>query len=105
MRGFLLIDGEPRREFKVPEDYVTTAEVDGGCPLCGEPLIIYGKGKRISQDDRAYEADGFCHTCEECIGVICVEVPTLFGLREDAAVLEGRCRVYWRRVRDGPECD
>jgi hypothetical protein len=49
----------------------------------------------IAADDRAYEADGFCVGCGEAVGLIRAEVSTIFGLHEDAAVLQhGRARVY-----------
>jgi hypothetical protein len=45
-------------------------------------------------DDRAWEADGYCTACKAHVGTIRVEPDTLFGVREDEAVLMGRCRVY-----------
>jgi len=65
------------------------------CPLCGvTPLRVQGTGKRPSADDRAYEADGIAVCCSQPVGLIRAEVSTLFGVREDRAVLVGRCRVY-----------
>lgn len=66
----------------------TYAFVEGACPHCKtEPLKVRGTGRRPSQDDRAYEADGFCVDCREPVGLIRNEVETLFGVREDEAVV------------------
>jgi len=43
---------------------------------------------------RAYEADGYTACCGAYLGIIRVEPSTIFGLREDEAVLYGRVRVY-----------
>lgn len=66
------------------------------CPFCrASPCAVVGAGQRIAEDDRAYEADAFCAACRNPLGLMRVEVPTLFGLREDEAVLRhGRARVY-----------
>ena len=59
-----------------------------GCNLIG------GDGKRIAPDDWHYEADAYCLGCKARRGIIEAWLDTLFGLHEDEAVLEGRCRVY-----------
>lgn len=64
------------------------------CSGCGLTLRVRGQGRRISDDGRSYEADGACVACGAAAGTIRVCVPTLFGLREDEAVLRGRARVY-----------
>lgn len=65
------------------------------CPHCAEPLRARGNGKRIASDDRAYEADAHCVACGSPVGLMRVEMSTLFGLQEDERVLlAGRCRVY-----------
>jgi hypothetical protein len=69
--------------------------LQGKCRKCGhdKPAVAGGE-KRIADDDRAYEATAVCLECRQTIGTIRVEVSTLFGLREDEAVLHGRPRVY-----------
>lgn len=65
------------------------------CPLCkASPWRVAGRNRRIADDDRAYEADGFCVDCGAAVGLIRAEASTLFGLHEDEAVLHGRPRVY-----------
>lgn len=69
--------------------------VEGVCPKCGAaPLKVQGTGRRPSADDRAWEADAVAVCCGAYVGTLRAEVNTLFGVREDRAVLEGRCRVY-----------
>ena len=72
------------------------AVIEGqACPSCKAlPWRVQGHGRRPSEDDRALEADASCKACGVPAGVLRVEVNTLFGVREDRAVLEGRCRVY-----------
>jgi hypothetical protein len=65
------------------------------CPRCGsEAFGVNGSNKRPSEDDRAWEADGYSTCCNAFVGTIRLEVSTLFGVREDRAVLGGRCCVY-----------
>lgn len=67
------------------------------CPCCGatgESFLVSGGGRRPSQDDRAWEADAACRACHAHLGVLVYETGTLFGVREDEAVLCGRWRVY-----------
>ena len=47
-----------------------------------------------SADDRAWEADAVALCCRSTVGILRVEMSTLFGVREDELVLRGRCRVY-----------
>lgn len=72
------------------------AVADGGraCPACGKPVAVQGRNMRPSLDDRAWESDAHCASCGVRLGLIRAEVDTLFGVREDRAVLHGRCRVY-----------
>lgn len=72
----------------------TTLIVLRDCAGCGLAMRVRGQGRRVSGDDRSYEADGVCVYCGAAAGLIRVTVPTLFGVREDEAVLHGRSRVY-----------
>jgi hypothetical protein len=91
-------DGERERtRLTLPErdDGSVSLGVDVCCPSCGvRGVKVSGRNKRISQDDIAYESDAYCTSCREFVGELRLEVSTLFGLREDHAVLYGRCRVY-----------
>jgi hypothetical protein len=95
MKIFLIIDG---KRFKVTEPFAGSAHAiveNEACPHCKvTPFRIAGSGKQITTDDRAYEAEGFCLDCLKHVGTIRAEPSTLFGLHEDEAVLNGRCRVY-----------
>ncbi len=94
MKIYLILPDESRRNvFPFGEHF---ARADGTCPACGaRELRIAGKNKRPSVDDRAIIAEAFAvGCCGEEIGTIRAEPDTLFGVREDAAVLNGRARVY-----------
>jgi hypothetical protein len=98
MKTFLLI---PSNQFPfVPKDEKRKAVepfkgsdhvvVDGCCPVCKvEPFKVSGNGMRASDDDRAWEANGFCRSCTKAVGKLRVETDTLFGVTEDRAVLNG----------------
>ena len=91
MKVYLLLDNQRRR----CEPQGDQAVVEGDCPLCGSKSFgVQGTGQRPSADDRAWEADGVSTCCRRRVGVIRAEMDTLFGVREDEAVLNGRCRVY-----------
>jgi hypothetical protein len=95
MKIFLLMLDEPKRRAKPPFPEADHAVVEGSCPRCSAtPFAVAGTGKRPSQDDRAWEADAVCLDCRASVGTLRVETNTLFGVREDQAVLQGRCRVY-----------
>lgn len=68
--------------------------VDEECASCGVELKVAGSGQRPSADDRAWEADARALCCGARAGLLRVEPDTIFGVREDEAVLRGRCRVY-----------
>lgn len=92
MKVFLLIPNEKKRKATAAPDH---AQVEGACPKCGvADFKVAGSGKYPSKDDLAWEAEGYCCACREHVGIIRVETNTLFGVREDEAVLRGRCRVY-----------
>jgi hypothetical protein len=65
------------------------------CPSCGArgPVKLAGRNKRVEGHD-TYAADGEFLCCGASSGTIRAVVSTLFGLEEDEAVLNGRCRVY-----------
>jgi hypothetical protein len=94
MEMFLVRDGA-RKPIATPFDGADHATCEGEvCPTCKAPLKLVGSGKSPSQDDRAWEAQGYSACCKAHVGLIRVETDTLFGVREDEAVLNGRCRVY-----------
>lgn len=71
------------------------AVIDGVCPFCkAAPFKVAGTGRRISDDDRAYEADGVALCCHKHVGLLRMEMNTLFGLREDEAVANLGIRIY-----------
>lgn len=91
---FLLLDGKKIR-IGLPFPEAGHAVVKAPCPHCGAcPFHVSGAGRRPSTDDRAWEADAVSRCCDKPVGVIRYETNTLFGVREDEAVLKGRCRVY-----------
>jgi hypothetical protein len=83
-------------ELKLPfegADHVVSEKAR--CPHCGStPLKVAGKNQRPSSDDRAWESDGYALCCKLYLGTIRAEAETLFGVREDQAVLNGPWRVY-----------
>jgi hypothetical protein len=80
---------------KLPEDQrAESVSIGIDCPECKKPLQASGTNKRIAPDDRAYESDAICIGCNKMVGTLRLVTNTLFGLREDEAVLRGRCRVY-----------
>lgn len=88
--------GDTWHPLTVPHHDADHALVDISCPHCraAAPIKVAGAKRRIASDDRAYEADGGCLACSTYLGLIRYETNTLFGVREDEAVLLGRCRVY-----------
>lgn len=60
---------------------------------CGETGVV-GTGLQYSRDGMNYEATGCCSGCRKVLGRIIAEPDSIFGAREDDAVLNGRCRVY-----------
>ena len=91
----LTIDGTAHK-CKLPYEDADHALVETPCPYClaPAPLKVAGARRRIAADDRAYESDGGCVACGHYLGLLRLETNTLFGVREDEAVLKGRCRVY-----------
>jgi hypothetical protein len=93
---YLVRDGKKVATMREPFPGAPHAVVkDLPCPACADaPFKVAGSGMAPSEDDRAYEAEGYCCACKAHVGRIRAEVNTLFGVREDRAVLQGRCRVY-----------
>lgn len=69
--------------------YVTT---DAECPSKGHYLDVAGGDPNVGHN--TIEAPAVCCACKEHVGTIVVKVSTIFGIEEDARVLNGRCRVY-----------
>lgn len=97
MKVYLLIDGRKTR-CNVPfegADHVLPHGI-AACPKCkAAPFKAVGGVPEPSADDRSYEATAYCAACRAPVGTMRVEMNTLFGVREDEAVLvHGRCRVY-----------
>jgi len=64
------------------------------CPHCGSnPLRMARFGQPYRTDRHEYVAVG-CVECEEHVGTARMEMPTVFGAREDSAIFTGRARVY-----------
>jgi hypothetical protein len=94
VKTWLLHNGRRLRCW-TPFEGADYALFEGTCPLCGNSAPgVQGTGQRPSSDDSAWEADAVTTCCKKPIGIISVETNTLFGVREDEAVLAGRCRVY-----------
>jgi hypothetical protein len=76
-----------------PEDVPDATMPGVACPACkAEPLVVHGFGRRHDYD--TFYADAMCMQCQARVGELRVKVNTLFGISEDEAVLQGRCRVY-----------
>lgn len=102
MKIYLLTKEGPRRKCRLPYDGATFALAEGKCPACGweEPgpalkgFKVAGGTPHATADDRAWEATACCLACKAVVGTLRAEPSTIFGVTEDAAVLNGRWRVY-----------
>jgi len=95
MRIYLLPKDGARRVCVAPYEGVAFVHADGACPKCGtDDFKVAGAGCGASADDRAWESTAYCLACKSHVGTLRVESNTLFGVREDQAVLNGRMRVY-----------
>jgi len=90
-----LLTSDRRRRCRLNSPAADHAVAEGKCPTCGaEPFRVRGTVPRIADDDRAYEAEAWCLACSASVGKLRVEVSTLFGLREDEAVLRLGVKIY-----------
>ncbi len=89
-------DGGARIACVVPFAEADHCVPTGPCPACKRAdTKLAGSNVRYSADDRAYESDAKALCCGAWVGTLRAEPSTLFGVREDSAVLlNGRCRVY-----------
>lgn len=88
----VLVDGDGEHTLTPFPAY---AEAQIRCRHCGaEPVRVQGDGAYPGDDDRHYAAHGYCAECRGQVGTIKAYVSTIFGVREDIAVLHGRPRVY-----------
>ena len=92
MKITIVFSGGRAIEAKRPPESSKVVETDETCPECKEPLRVYGGD--TTQDHDTYSAPAYCWACRSEIGTIKVRVQTIFGIEEDNAVLNGRCRVY-----------
>lgn len=91
----LLRDGKRLKCTEPPFEGADHVVCEGACPECSiTPFKIAGSNMHPSADDQAWEASAGCLACKAHVGTLRVETGTLFGVREDRAVLAGRCRVY-----------
>jgi hypothetical protein len=89
----LHVSAGPARKCTLAFREADHADAEGACPACGvEPFGVVGKNMHHTFD--TYIADGHCTACKAHVGELRVKVNTLFGIDEDEAVLNGRCRVY-----------
>lgn len=79
-------------EGRLPYDGADRVEIDAACSGCGSRFVAGGASSVGSHD--TYRAQAACVGCKAACGVLRVTVSTLFGIEEDARVLNGRCRVY-----------
>lgn len=93
MRVMLTMADGTTHEGREPHHGAPFVEVPIPCPHCAEPLQAQGVGEQEHGHDFIASA-ARCGRCRREIGRIRVTFSTIFGLEEDAAVLQGRCRVY-----------
>lgn len=88
--------GVDQRKVRRNPDGPATLIASGACPGCAtEPFLIRLVTKADPQDDdRTLVAGSRCVRCGDNVGYVHIKADTLFGLREDRAVLDGRWRVY-----------
>lgn len=71
-------------------------DVHGRCPACNHgELRVIGDERNQDIGSHTIKAPALALCCGQEIGVVLVELSTIFGIEEDRAVLvHGRARVY-----------
>ena len=96
MKVTLTIQGVEVLELaEAPAPGASAVAFAGSCQLCGaSPFYVAGAGKRIESHD-TYAAEASCLACKGRVGVLRVQLSTIFGLEEDERVIHGSaCKVY-----------
>lgn len=93
MKLHVTIADEPRTA-SLPYESAPFVDVSGGCPSCGADLRVIGDVTRQVIGHDTITAPALATCCRAEVGTLRVEFNTIFGLEEDAAVLNGRARVY-----------
>lgn len=82
---------EGRIECRLPYDQADFVVSAVACS-CGDARV---QGAAIEIDDReTYGADAYCVGCGARRGRLLARVSTIFGIQEDEAVLNSRCKIY-----------
>lgn len=102
-QAWLAVSGR-RVPLRLPETGAKVLLMDepGAC-RCKVPVHVVGVGKLVpGESEREVTAEARCWECNRPLGQLVLEMETLFGVREDIAVLEGRPRAYdGRESSDG----
>lgn len=86
--------GNEARSSSLPESE-KWIDVDGRCSSCGRgEFRVIGDIHRQRVGSHEVTAPALALCCGQEVGEVFVELDTIFGLEEDARVLNGRCRVY-----------
>jgi hypothetical protein len=83
--------GDETYECSAPHPEAPFVEAAGWKCRCGSDRVRGGKPQRGHDE---YISDAACAECRAPAGRLVAKVETLFGIEEDIAVLNGRCRVY-----------
>lgn len=85
----------PRVEATLPHHDADHVIVPGACPACkASPFAVAGVAGSMVEGHDTMTSSAGCTSCKAVLGQLVVTVATLFGIHEDRAVLQGRCRVY-----------
>jgi hypothetical protein len=91
IKSIRLVTDEDSFDCEPPYVEAPFVNVKGWKCACGS-VAIRSREKNYNHDE-VYGA-AHCVACGEKVGTLRVKVSTLFGIEEDIAVLNGRCRVY-----------
>jgi hypothetical protein len=95
MRVTLKFNGKTYRPVSPIETHHTHVVFDVACPGCkASPTKVAGVKGTMTHNHDTYRADAGCLECQAPMGHLETKVDTIFGIEEDRAVLNGRCRVY-----------